>query len=79
MESIPIKGLGGTALQPAVNYVAQHFNDLNTLVLTDGYCDSLDLSKLKGNVLLISIGTEVPITRSNGKMKQIKVDLDDNK
>ena len=79
LESIPIKGLGGTALQPAVNYVAQHFNDLNTLVLTDGYCDSLDLSKLKGNVLLISIGTEVPITRSNGKMKQIKVDLDDNK
>jgi predicted metal-dependent peptidase len=79
LESIPIKGLGGTCLQPAINYVAQHFNDLNTLVLTDGYCDSLDLSQIKGNVLLISIGTEVPITRSNGRMKQIKVDIEDNK
>ena len=79
LESIPIKGLGGTALQPAINYVAQHFNDLNTLVLTDGYCDSLDLSQIKGNILMISIGTEVPITRSNGRVKQIKVDIDDNK
>ena len=77
LESIPIKGLGGTVLQPAIDYVAQHFNEFNTLVLTDGYCDSLDLSKIKGNVLLISIGTQVPITRSNGKVKQIKVDLDD--
>lgn len=77
LESIPIKGLGGTALQPAVDYVAQHFNEFNTLVLTDGYCDSLDLRKIKGNILLISIGTEVPITYSNGKVKQIKVDIED--
>lgn len=77
LESIPIKGLGGTVLQPAIDYVAQNFNEFNTLCLTDGYCDSLDLSKLKGNVLIISIGTEVPITRTNGKMKQIKVDLND--
>lgn len=76
LESIPIKGLGGTALQPAVNYVAEHFNEFNTLVLTDGYCDSLDLSRIRGNILLISIGTEVPITRTNGKVKQIKVDLE---
>jgi predicted metal-dependent peptidase len=79
LESIPIRGLGGTCLQPAINYVADNFNEFNTLVLTDGYCDSLDLSKIKGNVLLISIGTEVPITRTNGKVKQIKVDLDDNR
>jgi len=77
LESIPIKGLGGTVLQPAINYVAENFNEFNTLVLTDGYCDSLDLSRIKGNVLLISIGTEVPISRTNGKVKQIKVDLDD--
>ena len=77
LESIPIKGLGGTVLQPAINYVSENFNEFNTLVLTDGYCDSLDLSRIKGNVLLISIGTEVPISRTNGKVKQIKVDLDD--
>ena len=77
LESIPIKGLGGTVLQPAIDYVAQHFNEFNTLCLTDGYCDSLDLSRLKGNVLLISIGTTVPISKTNGKVKQIKVDLDE--
>jgi predicted metal-dependent peptidase len=77
IASLPIKGLGGTALQPAVNYVEEHFNQFNTLVLTDGYCDTLDLSKLKGNVLLISIGTRVPLGKTNGKVKQIQVDLDD--
>ena len=77
LESIPIKGLGGTVLQPAINYVAEHFNQFNTLVLTDGYCDHLDLSKIKGNVLLISIGTKVPISRTNNKVKQILIEKED--
>ena len=76
LESVLIKGLGGTCLQPAINYVEEHFNDFNTLILTDGYCDNLDLSKIKGNVLLISIGVKVPIARSNGKVKQIQVDIE---
>jgi len=53
--------------------VAEKFNDTNLLVLTDGYCDSLDISKIKGNVLMISIDVKVPITVSNGKIKQIIV------
>ncbi len=77
LETIPIKGLGGTVLQPAINYVAEHFNQFNTLVLTDGYCDHLDLSKIKGNVLLISIGTKVPISRTNNKVKQIVIEKED--
>lgn len=77
LESIPIKGLGGTILQPAIDYVSEHFNQFNTLVLTDGYCDHLDLSKLKGNVLLISIGTKVPISKTNNKVKQIMVEKED--
>ena len=35
LETIPIKGLGGTILQPAINLVAEEFNDYNTVVLTD--------------------------------------------
>jgi predicted metal-dependent peptidase len=77
LESIRIKGLGGTCLQPAINYVSDNFNQYNTLVITDGYCDSLDISKLSGNVLMISIGVDVPISKSNGKLKQIKVDPND--
>jgi predicted metal-dependent peptidase len=77
LETIKIAGLGGTMLMPAVKYVEDHFNQYNTLIITDGYCDSLDLSKLQGNVLMITIGVDVPITKSNGKVKQIKVDLED--
>ena len=77
LESIRIAGLGGTCLQPAINYVENHFNSFNTLIITDGYCDTLDISKLTGNVLIISIGVDVPIGKSNGKLKQIKVSVDD--
>jgi predicted metal-dependent peptidase len=74
LETMVIKGLGGTILQPAIDLVADQFNEFNTVVLTDGYCDSLDLSKIKGKVLMISIGVKVPISRSNGKVKQIMVE-----
>lgn len=77
LETIPIKGLGGTVLMPAVEYVVDHFNQFNTLILTDGYCDSLDLSRVKGNVLIISIGTKVPISRTNNKVKQIVIEKED--
>ena len=77
IERMKISGLGGTALTPAVDYVVENFNKYNTCILTDGYCDSLDLSKLHGRVLIISIGTKVPITKSNGKVKQICVDIGD--
>ena len=77
LETMVIKGLGGTILQPAINMVAEDFNQYNTVVLTDGYCDSLDLSKIKGKVLMISIGVKVPISRSNGKVKQIIVENTD--
>ena len=77
LETMVIKGLGGTMLQPAINLVADQFNEYNTVVLTDGYCDSLDLSKIKGKVLMITIGVKVPISRSNGKVKQIVVDVND--
>lgn len=77
LDRMKISGLGGTVLQPSVNYVVDNFNNYNTCILTDGYCDDLDLSGLKGKVLLISIGQKIPISRSNGKLKQIMVDIGD--
>jgi predicted metal-dependent peptidase len=74
LETMKIHGLGGTQLQPALDYVVQNYNQFNTVMLTDGYCDTLDFSKVKGRVLLITIGTAVPIKKSNGKVKQITVD-----
>ena len=66
-----IHGLGGTVLQPSVDYVVDHYNEFNTVILTDGYCDHLDLSRLKGRVLMITVGVKVPISKSNSKVKQI--------
>lgn len=77
LESVPIKGLGGTIMQSGFDYVEKHFNQYNTVLLTDGYTDRLDLSRIKGNVLMISVGTKVPIARTNNRVKQIVLEADD--
>jgi predicted metal-dependent peptidase len=74
LSKIRVKGLGGTVLQPGLDYVTEHFNKYNTVILTDGYTDSLDLSNIRGRVLIISIGVECPITADNNKLIQIVVD-----
>lgn len=69
MQRMDIKGLGGTMLQPAVELIAssKEYNKYNTVILTDGYCDTLDLNILKGKVLAITCGTEIPL---NSKPKK---------
>lgn len=74
LQKMQIIGFGGTELMPAIDYVAENLNNFNTVILTDGYCDNLDLSRLKGKVLLITCGTDVPIVKSNGKVKEIKIE-----
>ena len=74
LESLPIKGLGGTIMQSGINYVVEHFNEFNTVLLTDGHTDSLDCSRLKGRLLIISVGVPCPISRTNGKVKQITIE-----
>ncbi len=77
LQSLPIKGLGGTIMQTGIDYVAEHFNQFNTVLLTDGYTDSLDCSKLKGKLLIITVGVPCPISRTNGKVKQITIENND--
>ena len=77
LETMKISGLGGTIIQSGVDYIAEHFNDYNSVILTDGMTDHLDFSKVKGKVLIISVGTKCPITKSNGKVKQIVIEKDD--
>lgn len=62
LQKITIKGLGGTILQPGVDVVCENFNNNNTVILTDGYTDSLDLSRHNGRVLIITTGAECPIS-----------------
>jgi len=74
LETMKIHGLGGTILTPSIDYVVEHFNDFNTVILSDGYTDVLDLSKLKGRVLIISVGVKIPISKTNNKVKQICIE-----
>lgn len=74
ISAIPIKGLGGTCLQPMINYIADNFNDVSNLLLTDGYTDSLDFSRIKGRTLIISVGTKCPISYDNGRVTQIIIE-----
>ena len=77
LDSVKLVGFGGTVLQPAVDYVVENFNEFNTVILGDGYCDSLDLSKIKGKLLIISAGVKIPVSKTNGKIKQILVEAND--
>jgi len=74
LETMKIHGLGGTILNPSIDYVREHFNDYNSVILTDGYTDSLNFEGIKGRVLIISVGTPCPIAKSNGKVKQITIE-----
>jgi predicted metal-dependent peptidase len=77
LESIPIKGLGGTCMQPMIDYIVEHHNDCNSVMLTDGYTDTLDFSKVKGKFLIISVGVKCPIGKTNGRVKQIVLDANE--
>ena len=74
-KKIQITGLGGTILQPSIDFISNNkkINHLNTLILTDGFVDNLDVCILK-KVLIISIGKLCPIKK--GTAKQICIDDD---
>lgn len=74
IAKMAIHGLGGTVIQPAVDYVADNFNNLNTLILTDGYTDTIDFTKIRGNVLVVSTAVKLPICRGSEKVKQILIE-----
>lgn len=55
LRKLGISGLGGTTLQPGIDYISSNkeLNKLNTLILTDGECeDFLNTSKLKKTLVL---------------------------
>lgn len=78
LQKTRIKGLGGTILQPGIDRISEDpkLKKYNTVILTDGYTDSLDFSKYSGKVLLISTQKECPIKMDNGKLKQIIIEKD---
>jgi predicted metal-dependent peptidase len=76
LQRVKIKGLGGTTLQPGVNYIKKKFNKYNTVILTDGECDSLDFSGIKGKVLILTTRAKVNFTNGR-KVKQIFIEKEE--
>lgn len=84
LKNLNIEGLGGTELMPAISYIkdSPYLSQYNTLILTDGYCDALDLSFMK-KVLLIIVdkynnSNNIPkIVSNTNNYKCIQVTSDD--
>lgn len=74
-KKVQIQGLGGTTLQPGLDFIADDkmLSKLNVLILTDGYTDNLDVSKLR-KTLILSIAKKCGISR--GIARQICVEND---
>jgi predicted metal-dependent peptidase len=77
LQKMKLSGFGGTVMQVGFDYVEKNFNQYATVLLTDGYVDTLDISRMNKNVLIISAGVECPIGKTNNKLKQIVIDKDD--
>ena len=74
LERMRIKGLGGTTLQPGLDFISEKKNKIsmfNTVILTDGYTDSLNFKNIKGKTLILSTATACPVSHDNGRVKQI--------
>jgi predicted metal-dependent peptidase len=74
IQRMKLEGMGGTMLQPAVDMFKKDkdLKHLNLVVLTDGYCDSLDLSGFK-KVLLVSCGEKVPVSKKASHVRHVKI------
>ena len=80
LKKMKIKGLGGTTLQPGIDYVSSHkkLKGNNLVILTDGYTDELDFSKCKNTkVLILSVGENSPVAYGKN-VKQIIVEKKDS-
>jgi predicted metal-dependent peptidase len=78
-KSLKMYGFGGTVLQPAIDKIVGEHNlkRLNTVILTDGYTDTLDMSGLK-KVLVLTTGSEVPISETPRHLKQVIINDPNN-
>lgn len=71
-KKVSLKGFGGTTLQPGVDLVVEKFNNYPTVLLTDGYCDKLDLTKLKKEFIILT--TDKKVEYSGKVKKQIVIE-----
>ncbi|MGA2435936.1 MAG: VWA-like domain-containing protein [Bryobacteraceae bacterium] len=76
LNSMKIHGGGGTIMQPAINFLIKNkMNDYPTIMLTDGYTDTLNFSMLKNKMLILTSGQHCELEGKKNHVRQIKVDV----
>ena len=81
LQKVVIHGMGGTVLQPALDFIAQPENKLskfNTLILTDGYTDTLNFTNIKGKSLILTTGVKPKTVDPRGSVKSIIIDTENS-
>jgi predicted metal-dependent peptidase len=79
LQKVMIKGMGGTVLQPAIDYINNPKNKLysfNNVLLTDGYTDELNFSQVHGKTLILTTAQAPKYTDPKGIVKCIHIDLE---
>ncbi len=73
-KKVAKKGGGGTTLMPAFKHLTEvDRSDIPTVLVTDGYCDNLDLSVIKAPVtIVLTKNSVVPGYNGNKMVKVIK-------
>lgn len=74
LKKLMIEGMGGTTLSPAIAYVNDPKNKLKrnpTVILTDGYTDTLDFQGAMNQYLILSTDVECPTTNLGANVRQI--------
>jgi hypothetical protein len=62
--------------RPKLQYIAKNkeLNKYNTVLLTDGYTDTLDYAGVRGKILVLSTGDYCPVVQNSNQLKQIIID-----
>lgn len=74
LEKMKISGLGGTVLQPGIDFIVDKKNKIymyNLVILTDGYTDSLNFKDVRTKTLILSTNEKCPIAHDNGRVRQV--------
>jgi len=81
LQKVQIRGLGGTVLQPAIDYVCDAKNKLNTyntVILTDGHTDHLNFVDYKHKTLILTTSIPPVINDPKGNVRIIKIDRENS-
>jgi predicted metal-dependent peptidase len=81
LQNIKIVGLGGTTIQPAINYINDPIHKLNlynTVILTDGYTDTLNFNESKKKFLILSTSKVPPMVDNKSLSKTILIDKENS-